>query len=443
MKGFFSLLFSRLNEEKIPYVVLRNYDDLPEKPLAGSDVDLLIDKKDKENYFSIVKKTALETETLVLLKSDRPNCLSLFIYQTAPFSLGVWLDGFTEMSSKSFVWADTGLLLKQRVFNEEKKFFTLSKGNEAATLFLKEIFSGPFIKERYRLKIPDFILLDKERFIRAVRPYFSEKTAKEMADICIKKEWKKIMQKRTLWFSQLILRNFLHNPLKQIIDLLSFIFNYTKWQLCQKGISMAIIGPDGVGKTTISQELKENLDNLFFRRIYQYHGHFGFFPELGKIYRWLLGKREKNKEEFPRKENKISSLRALLSLFYYGLEHFLAWPWIVYLKSRSSLVIFDRFFYDFITLNTGSKIVFDLFWTISRLIHRPDLVFILQAKPETIFSRKKELSLEEIKRQGRVFKDKRISDLTSVIFIDGEISSEQVLVEIKKEILKKISERVQ
>lgn len=441
MTGFFSLLFSNLNQEKIPYIVLRNYDDLPEKPLAGSDVDLLIDKKDKDNYFSIVKKTALETKTFILLKSDRSNCLSFFVYQTVPFTLGIWLDAFTEMSSKSFVWADGYFLLKHGIFNEEKKFFTLSKGEEAATIFLKEVFSGSFIKERYRIKIPDFISIDKESFIRTVEPYFGEKTAKEMADICLKKEWKKIRQKRILWFSRLMLRNFFYNPLKQIIDLFRFILGYLRWQLCQKGISVAIIGPDGVGKTTVSQELKKDLNDLFFRRIYQYHGHFGFFPEWGKVYRWLLGGRKKGKEESPRKEKKISFLRAFLSLFYYGLEHFLAWPWIIYLKSRSSVVIFDRFFYDFVTLNTGSKIVFDLFWIISRLIHRPDLVFILQAKPETIFSRKKELSLEEIKRQDRVFKDKRMSNLTSVIFIDGGMLPEQISTKIKEEILKKISER--
>ena len=182
-------------------------------------------------------------------------------------------------------------------------------------------------------------------------------------------------------------------------------------------MSVVLAGPDGVGKTTAVSGLAEKLEALFYGKIRNYHGHFGFFPEWSKVYNWIFRKENNNlPKEFPRKIKKLSALRGILSVLYYGLEHFLAWPWILYLKIKGNAVIFDRYFYDFVTLSTNSKIPQKLFWFLSKIINRPDLTFILMAKPETIYSRKKELSSEEIKRQSDLFQDKRISNLASNLY---------------------------
>lgn len=439
-KGVVSLLFELLEKKKIPYLVLRNYQNLPERPLAGSDVDLLINKEDEKRYFFTLKNALLKSGGFILLKFRQPNCLSCFIYQKKPFSLGTWIDAFTEISTKGFVFADSKFLLKNRR-RHQKGFFIPSSGGEAATLFVKEVFSQPFIRERYRPKISELIKEDKENFFKTLKPYFKEKVIEEMFQICLKEEWKKASKKRKRWWRSLVLNSFFKNPFTQILNFLNFISAHLKKTIAFKGIMIAVIGPDGVGKTTICQNIKKRTRNLFLPKKYLYHSHFGFFPELGKIYAWLFRKQTLEKESNFSQERKIGLPRAFLHLFYYGLENFLAWPWVFWLKIRGNLILFDRYFYDFLAANTFYKTPFWLFWQIAKIIPRPDLVFIIRARPEKIYQRKKELGLEEIKRQLRVFQNPRISKLAPVVFINNEGAIDRVSNKIEDEILKILSKK--
>jgi thymidylate kinase len=439
-KGFISLLFENLCQKKISYIILRNYENLPDKPLEGSDVDLLIAKDNEEKYSSALKEAILKSGSFILLKIRQSNCLSYFIYQKEPFPLGTWIDAFWELSTKSFIWADSNFLLQNRR-QHQKGFFISPPGGEAATLFVKEVLSGPFIKERYRLRIPDFVRIDKENFIKTLEPYFNKKIIQEMVQICLEGKWEEASKRRKSWWNHLVFNCFLQSPFSQSLRFVDFIFSQFKKLITQKGVIIAVLGPDGVGKTTICEGLKERAKNFFFKKVYQYHSHFGFFPELGKISSLFFGKRFSKEEKAISQEKPIGLPRAALHLFYYGLENFLAWPWILWLKMRGNLILFDRYFYDFIATNTHRKIPFWLFSLIAKIIPKPDLVFIIKASPEIIYKRKKELSFEEIKRQLYAFQDKRISKLVPTVFIDNEGELDVVLNKIEDEILKMLSKK--
>jgi thymidylate kinase len=196
------------------------------------------------------------------------------------------------------------------------------------------------------------------------------------------------------------------------------------------------LGPDGVGKTTICSEVKKRMKNLFFRKIYVYHSHPGFIPKLRDIYSFILRKRVVE-TSFTR-EKKVSFLRYFLYLVYYGFENFIFWPRILWLRLRRSLIVFDRYFYDFLAVKRNSKF---LFWTISKIIPRPDLIFIIEASPEKIYERKKELNIEEIKRRLILYKSEKLSGLAPVVFINSEKSLNDISAKIEKEVAKKLLER--
>lgn len=71
------------------------------------------------------------------------------------------------------------------------------------------------------------------------------------------------------------------------------------------------------------------------------------------------------------------------------------------MRIQKQLVIFDRYYYDyFVDIQryqySFSKWVPRLFaWTIPT----PDVIFILDGEAETLYARKKELPIEELKRQ--------------------------------------------
>jgi thymidylate kinase len=438
--NLFPLLFSFLNGEKVSYVVLRNYDDLPEKTLPGSDIDLLVCSKDKARYISALKRAVDKTDSIVVSKAERKNCLSFLIYQGKLSGDCVWIDAFWELSSRSFKWGDENFLLENRVFNQQKDFFVPAEGCEAAALFAKGIFGRDFIKDRYKARIKDFASADRGKFISTLSPYLGGKTAREFADVCEKADWKKAAKKRNSWFLELSLRSFFKNPFGQPIYFLRFIFGYIGKSLFRRGMVIVLAGPDGVGKTAASDNLQQIFKNIYFNKIYRYHGHFGFFPEWAKVY-GIFRKKRASGSDAPREEKKAGSLKAVLSILYYGLEHILAWLWILWLRARGNLIIFDRYFYDFAVMNSSSEFPKKIFRFMSKLIYRPDILFVLRADPQIIFDRKKELSIKEIKRQDGIFRDKNILNLARVIFIDAEKPIGAVSSDIKEEILKKLSEK--
>jgi len=438
MKGVIHSLFEQLEENKIPYAVLRNYETLPEKPLLGSDVDILIDEKNQKAYKDILNKVVENNKVFILSKKYHFNCLSYFVYQKTPFCFSSWIDAFTKIATKSFVWVDSNFLLKNRI-HCEKDFYILSLGAEAAILFLKEILAGFPVKEKYRLRIRELVKEDPRSFNQVLSTHFGQKITKELLEISLNRKWEEAFKKRRELWKILILNTIYHQPIEQISHFFRFLWEYMKeYFRFQKGISIAFIGPDGVGKTTISQGIKNKFKKFPFKKIYYYHGQFGFFPELSKIYNFLSFKK-KNSSPYPTEKNLPNKFRALLHLFYYGLEDFLSWPWFLWGRIRGKIFLFDRYFYDFVATSIHRQIPLWLFFTISKFIPHPDLTFIIFARPGEIYRRKKEWPIEELEKQLQAFQSPQLLKLSKCILINNERPLEENLDKIEDEILKSLA----
>lgn len=157
---------------------------------------------------------------------------------------------------------------------------------------------------------------------------------------------------------------------------------------------IAIVGPDGVGKSTLIDALARFLpDDLPYTRIIVKHWRPSLLPPLAT----LSGKPKPSSGVAipPRRHvGRFSSLR----LLYYSIDYWLGWLVVDRKKSTfNSLIIYDRHYVDFLLdpirfgIRPGKLQAFMI-----RLIPRPDFVFALIDDPKAIFSRKPELSMEEI-----------------------------------------------
>ncbi|MCK4462952.1 MAG: nucleotidyltransferase family protein [Candidatus Omnitrophica bacterium] len=157
-------------------------------------------------------------------------------------------------------------------------------------------------------------------------------------------------------------------------------------------------GLDGAGKTTqidlFTKYLKEN--NYRFKRITMYDD-----ISTSASLRKLIGKRPSNSNSHNtskakyrydknRKGSKIVTLRKLTYLLDVII---LVLKKIYYEKIRNYILIMDRYLYDSLAnlFNTGSE-----FYTnfMLRIIPRPNLAILLDAKPEVAFERKPEYPSE-------------------------------------------------
>jgi thymidylate kinase len=160
------------------------------------------------------------------------------------------------------------------------------------------------------------------------------------------------------------------------------------------GLFLVVLGPDGVGKSTIIGRLIAALSTVGFARYRIFHWR----PNVIRGRKGKSGPATDPHDEPPR--GRLGSLAALLVAF---LDYWLAY--VLFMRSflaRSGLVLFDRYYHDLLVdplrYRYGGPLSVARF--LGRFVPPPDLVFIvLDADEQTILARKSEVPPEELRRQ--------------------------------------------
>jgi thymidylate kinase len=163
--------------------------------------------------------------------------------------------------------------------------------------------------------------------------------------------------------------------------------------------SIVLLAPDGAGKTTLSDRLKEN----------------SYFP-VNSIYMGLYQK----KERFNNKRS-VPGLKPVIRLIKI---------WQNYLKARyyqacGHMVIFDRYIYDALLpsqrpLSPGERLNR---WLISHSCPHPNLTILLDAPGEVLFARKGEHSPSFLENQRQAYSSIK-KKLPNLVTIDATQSIE-------------------
>ena len=171
------------------------------------------------------------------------------------------------------------------------------------------------------------------------------------------------------------------------------------------GMDIALLSPDGGGKTTILNALRV-YEVSSFSGIERKYVRPGLFLNIGQYKPNAKPEMTDNPNPHGRKpDGTIKSwIRFLIYFVDFTVGYYLK---VVPLKWKRKLVVFDRYYYDYFV---------DMYryhyslpqWVphfFSAIIPKPEITFILYADPEILYHRKRELTLEETERQCAAFKD--------------------------------------
>ncbi len=441
-------LFSQLNRDRLNYCILRNYEKLPES--IGNDVDIWVKSGEELKFQKIILKVAkkLEWKLIKYLPwiQNKGEGRYFFIKEEQQFIV-LHIDCFTHINWKGISYVNENIFPKYISFYK-KGFYIIAPPIEVSILLVKTLLFEGKIADKYKERIIKYSKKYPEIFIEAIRKPFSKHVAKIIYNLTKKEEWDIIEKKVNYFRWKLILHSALNRPFYQLKNCINYFYSRIKERtFLNHGFFIALIGPDGSGKTTIAKATmySDMIKKLFPNKRYIYR-NFGILPEL-KVYASLFKLNKYRTKNYIQtkaiRENgtPFSFFRSMIYPVYYGIEYFLGRFFVWKEKGKNKLIIFDRYFYEYLLQKQFEKCPRWFLLFISKIIAKPDALIFLKNNPKVIYSRKQELYIEEIERQSKICEEIVIRFPDGFI-IETSCTPKEVVKKIQRIMLNKINKNI-
>lgn len=395
--------FDMLNSKGVSYCVTNNYEDLPD--IIPTDVDISIEAAHFNNLDLYIRNISFEYQVAVTQKiwHGYQKCAYILSPLEIDERFRVQLDFFVDFSARGFP-----NLIPNKVFLENripfKMFYIPSPEIEAIFIFMRRVIKND-LNARHLKKLR--LLIDKQR--EKIEQNLTDIFGRKLSDIALRiietgdvaefhNKYKAYRQSlKTFSRRNTTIIYIIKNGFSQIRRALNRLTHPV-------GISIALLGPDGSGKSTIANMVLKRVSGSFHGGDIKYWRPY-LLPAMGKLKVWNPSE-EITTNPHPHDHPKQNPFKSLVRFFYYFLDYLIGYPIKVYSqKVKKKIIIFDRYYYD--CLVDLHRYRFNVPSWLPRLlmplISSPDLIIYLDAEPEEIRKRKKELSLEELQRQVTSF----------------------------------------
>ncbi|TVR11321.1 MAG: hypothetical protein EA385_01545 [Salinarimonadaceae bacterium] len=378
-------VFRALDEAGIDYCMPHGHEELPGPD--GSDVDIIIDPaipSAELSRFFVDRRALLGVEILesrgylqVLATSDAAASVAF------DFAPDVTLGPMHVLSGRE--------VLANRIRRDD--VWIPQPDVEFICLLLRSLYKGS-MKAQRRRRLSALYEQDGAGCDRRINGFFAGPDADRIVAAARRAQWDELDPQTRRLSRAMSRRAFLRHPLRTVrlgCDALARRFDRI---LRPSGMRVVLLGPDGAGKSTLSEALEVPPLAVFDRTDCR-----GFAP---KMFRRLLRRRQGPTDQphaLPPRSAAVSIIRAGYWLAHQTAEHAASRIDL----ARATLIIYDRHFVDILVDHKryrygGPLWLLSMIWSI---LPKPDLVLLLDAPAEVLFQRKQELSLDETDRQRR------------------------------------------
>mgnify|MGYP006145591311 CR=1 FL=1 len=389
------LLFQNIS--KTDYLLLRGYESLPFE--ISNDLDFFVEQKNIYLFFSLMEEVLFDQGFLNVHRLQK-DCFEQRYYAKENFILKI--DVWTDFIYRGLKYIDKKTLISNGYTNKfGLKIINLN--DEVVISVMKEALHMNRVKKNKIIELTDKHNKVGELNSKYFSPIFLNTfVAKSL-------EQGKPSSKKFQLLTKLLFSNLRRLNLMFVISNFSFLFKELKLYFNPKGKFIVFIGPDGAGKSLAIDTLTKSGIINRFSSFNVSHARFNLIPRISKIINIKSTYTDEIANDLEKRRIRADSphswLKANIYASYYLIDYFFGNIKIRYAKYKNQLIIFDRYYYDYFTqrINSNTWSIFPFLYRI--LAPQPNIVFIVQAPPKLIYSRKQELNIDEINNQLNLQRD--------------------------------------
>lgn len=432
-------IFQVFNESGLDYCIQNNYESMPDS--FPSDVDIFYRNASEKQLDRIVKLAAQTAGLLVMQKTAMGYYQ--FVYWLTPSlpasGFQLELDFQTELSllSMPHYYIPDKLLDRKQAF---RNFYIPSPSDEIIYTVLRRTVKNNF-EDKHLATIQRAYQTHPTAIENALYKELPPKMAEHILSL-IHSPRKEAFTEHYPHFYQYVCRqSSQNNTIRKRFS--QGWYNLTRMlplrMIRPAGMDIALLSPDGGGKSTILNALKQ-YGITSFSGIERKYVRPGLFQNIGQYKPNAKPEITDNPDPHGRQPDGYlkSWIRFLIYLIDFTLGYYLK---VIPLKIKRKLVVFDRYYYDYYvdmyryhySLPKWVPLMF------SFLIPRPSITFILNADPVIIYNRKKELTLEETRRQCIAFKSVA-QTVKDAVLIDVDRPIDDIVKDIVSHIIQRRAE---
>ncbi|MCR4309328.1 MAG: hypothetical protein NUW14_04795 [Deltaproteobacteria bacterium] len=433
---FLNAFFCALNAAGVRYAVMRNYASLPHSA-DGSDLDILVTPGDQETLRDILFRSIERSNGVAIGCSSTLGFFKVFAFGLNQTGIESWWGLRIDVNvGYSFRGADViemeHICEFQRVYNGVQ---VLTSDLAAVLGVLKEVLNNDHMPERYLRDADRAVRGDWARLNRILRP-LGERGLALLREIILEvKDSAHVVAQAKALRRALFWQSMKKSPVSYLGNRLLHEWAKVRRYLCPSGVVIAVLGVDGVGKSTVISAIEPVLKDATHGALQIKHLRPGLLPPLARLKGKQVGQTGPVLD--PHGSTPSGVFGSVFRLLYLTADYVLGYWLLLRPKVAKSptVILFDRYCYDMALDPRRFRIgirgrVVD--WFLS-LIPKPDVVLCLHADLHTIMARKQELPLAEITRQVNSLRDLAQREARAIL-----ISTEGTPEDVRDRLLKEL-----
>lgn len=393
LRPLLTAVFRAWRESGIEFVVLRNYQQLPDS--TSNDVDVLV----APHSLSEAERRLVAAASRVGYRPHHRVCfdpVSHFFHHRDTLHQ-VQIDLFHRLAWRGVPLLDVESVLGRAV---QRDLFAVPDPVDEAVLnlLIRLLYQGR-VREKYRESIRTIAERRPDLFCARLAEAVGTRAARTLAGWASVGDWIAIESRFHGWRRNVICQALFRQPGGVLRAWVSDLKRFAARAWRPPGLLVVLLGPDGCGKSTVARLLFPAMSPTF-QPDKSLLGHWK--PEIFPLpHRRGRPPTAQPHGHAPR-NRWLSLIVLLLHAVEYGLAH---WCVIQPVRFRNGWVVMDRYHHDFFVDPRRYRLAPPpmLFLRMFRMVSDPDLVFVLDAPVEVLRRRKTEVPEEETRRQREAY----------------------------------------